>query len=109
VVRGKAIALTADSIRLTVTGSRGGAAKLAREGEGVIPASLITTIKVNRNGILGRIIGTSTLLGLTLAALLSGGETPTGSGIAVIVAMPAAGYGIGWLIDRESLLIRIVP
>lgn len=112
VLHGKAVAVTPDGLRMEITkvakhGSEYG------KGESLVPAGEISLVKVNRNHIRGRIILTSlfgavTAAGTAVAVMESGGGTPTAGAVGVIVAFPALGYGLGWLLDRKSLTIHVV-
>jgi hypothetical protein len=78
------------------------------------PAGEIGFVKVNRNRIRGRIILTSVFgglvgLGAGLAVAEGGGSSPTAGAVGMLAAFPAGGYALGWLLDRKSLTLRVVP
>jgi hypothetical protein len=113
VLHGKALATTPGGLRMEITKTRN-SERTYEKGEYLIPAAQIALVKVNRNRLRGRIIMTSVFgalsaFGTAFAILESGGGSPTAGAIGVIAAFPAAGYGLGWLLDRKSLTLHILP
>jgi hypothetical protein len=100
-LKGKALGVTPDGLRMAV-----------RRGEFVVPAGEIASLKVNRTGHQGRIIGTAIGGGLGAGtavgvALIDGTAQKI---MAAAAGVPAAiGYFAGWARDYKRTTIRVEP
>ncbi len=115
VLRGHALSVTPEGLQMAVSHAPKGAAKYGR-GEFLIPAGEIASLKVNRTGTRGRIIGTA--IGGGIAALAGGlvhtaAKNETGESsplVAVAVAVPLGiGYLAGWAMDLKTTTIQVIP
>jgi hypothetical protein len=109
ILRGKAVAVRPEGLRMEIARISGAAARYDK-GEFVVPAGEITVVKVNRNRVLGRAIGTAvtgTFSGMIVG--FAGADDLSGAGKAIVIALPVAGYAIGWLLDRHTLTIHVLP
>ena len=98
-LKGKALGVTPDGLRMAV-----------RKGESVVPAGEIASLRVNRTGHKGRIIGTAIGGGLgagtaTGVAMIEGTKQPI---MAAAAGIPAAiGYLLGWARDYKRTTIQV--
>ena len=116
-LRGKALAVMPEGLRMEITKVREGGGKY-QKGESLVPAGEITVMKVNRTGTRGRIIGTAIgggisalTIGLVYGLGLSNIEgTPAPAGVAVAALIPTGvGYVLGWARDRKVTTIHVQP
>jgi hypothetical protein len=114
VLRGKAMSVTPGGLQMAVSNAPKGAAKYGK-GEFLIPAGEVATLKVNRTGNRGRIIGTAVGGGLggvaggvlSVACTGEGGLCPIVT--AVVVAGPLGiGYLVGWAMDLKTTTIQVI-
>ncbi len=113
-LRGRAVAVNPEGLRMEVTKVHGGAGNYGK-GETTVPALEITQVKVNRTGVRGRIAGASigggisgVLLG-TAVAITHNEGTNIPPGIAAGMLAPAAiGYHLGWARDHHIATIHVV-
>ncbi len=114
VLRGKALSVAPGGLQMAVSNAPKGAAKY-RKGEFLIPAGAIATLKVNRTGKRGRIIGSvigGGLGGLAGGIVAAACVNEVGSAcpiVAALVAGPLAiGYLVGWAMDLKTTTIQII-
>lgn len=116
-LRGKAVAVTPEGLRMEITKVGEGGGKY-QKGESLIPAGEIRMIKVNRTGARGRIIGTvigggisAVIIGVVYGSGLSNIEgTAASPGVAVAALIPTGvGYLLGWARDRKTTTIHVQP
>jgi hypothetical protein len=116
-LHGNALAVTPEGLRMEIT-KAGGAGGRYQKGESPVAAGDVTTIRVNRTGKRGRIIGTAigggisaTTIGLVYGLGLSSIEgTPATPGVAVAALIPTGvGYLLGWVRDRKVITIHVRP
>jgi len=117
VLRGKAVAVMPEDLRMEITKVREGGGKY-QKGESLVPAGEITMMKVNRTGTRGRIIGTAIgggISALTIGLVYGLGltyieGTPAPAGVAVAALIPTGvGYVLGWARDRKVTTIHVQP
>ena len=116
-LRGKALAVTPEGLRMEITQVGEGGGKY-QKGDLLVPAGEITMMKVNRTGTRGRIIGTAigggisaAIIGIVYGLGLSNIEgTAASPGVAVAALIPTgAGYLLGWARDRKVTTIHVQP
>ncbi len=116
-LRGKALAVTPEGLRMEITKVGEGGGKY-QKGDSLVPAGEITLMKVNRTGTRGRIIGTvigGAISALTLGLVYGLGltyieGTPAPPGVAVAALIPTGvGYFLGWARDRKVTTIHLQP
>jgi hypothetical protein len=115
-LRGKALAVTPEGLRMEITKVREGGGNY-QKGESLILAGEITMMRVNRTGTHGRIIGTAIggtvsalIIGLVFGLGLSHIEGTAEPGIAVAALIPTGvGYLLGWARDRRTTTIHVQP
>jgi len=116
-LRGKALAVTPEGLRMEITQVGEGGGKY-QKGDSLVPAGEITMMKVNRTGTRGRIIGTAIgggISALTIGLVYGLGltyieGTPAPAGVAVAALIPTgAGYLLGWARDRKVTTIHVQP
>ncbi len=115
-LRGKALAVTPEGLRMEITKVRERGGNYLK-GESLILAGEITMMKVNRTGTHGRIIGTAIggtvsalIIGLVYGLGLSHIEGTAEPGIAVAALIPTGvGYFLGWARDRKMTTIHVQP
>jgi hypothetical protein len=116
-LRGKALAVMPEGLRMEVTKVDEGGGKYQR-GESLVLAGEITMMKVNRTGTRGRIIGTAigggisaAIIGIVYGLGLSNIEgTSASPGVAVAALIPTGvGYLLGWARDRRTTTIHVQP
>jgi len=115
VLRGKAMSVTPGGLQMAVSNAPKGAAKYGK-GEFLIPAGEVATLKVNRTGKRGRIIGSAIGGGLGGVAGFFGRAVGANEGtfrnapiVAAIFAVPlVAGYLAGWAVDLNTTTIQVI-
>jgi hypothetical protein len=113
-LKGKALGVTPDGLRMAVYSAAKGSGY--GKGEFVVPAGKIASLKVNRTGHRGRIVGTGIGGGLgTVAAVLGYAAMENEAGVVVpivaaVAAVPTAiGYFAGWARDYKRTTIHVLP
>lgn len=116
-LRGKALAVTPEGLRMEITKVDEGGGKY-QKGDSLVPAGEITMMKVNRTGTRGRIVGTAigggisaAIIGIVYGLGLSNIEgTSASPGVAVAALIPTGvGYLLGWARDRKTTTIHVQP
>lgn len=114
VLRGKAMSVTPGGLQMAISRAPKGAAKYGK-GEFLIPAGEVATLKVNRTGKRGRIIGSAVGggLGAVAGGIVAGATANEGTSnppvVAALFTAPLAiGYLVGWAMDLKTTTIQII-
>jgi hypothetical protein len=115
VLRGKAMSMTPGGLQMAVSNAPKGAVKYGK-GEFLIPAGEVASLKVNRTGKRGRIIGS--VIGGVLGGVAGFFGRAVGANegtmrnapiVAALFAVPLGiGYLIGWAMDLKTTTIQVI-
>ena len=115
VLRGKAMSMTPGGLQMAVSNAPKGAAKYGK-GEFLIPAGEVASLKVDRTGKRGRIIGSAIGGGLGAVGGYFGRAVGANEGtlrnapiVAALFAVPlGVGYLVGWAVDLKTTTIQVI-